>query len=161
MAAAVLEALASLAVAGESDAEAARLFGAAQALREATGQRRWAPDQPAYDADLDVMRQRLGPAALLEAWESGAALSLEEAAAYASRTRGERKRPSRGWDALTPTELDVVGLAAQGLTNAEIGKRLFIATGTAKIHLSHIYAKLGVANRAELAAQATARRNGA
>jgi predicted ATPase/class 3 adenylate cyclase/DNA-binding CsgD family transcriptional regulator len=157
LAAAVLEGLASLAVAGEGFAEGARLFGAAQALREATGQRRWAPSQPAFDADLGLLRERLGAAALLEAWESGAALSLEAAAAYASRARGERKRPSRGWDALTPTELDVVALAAQGLTNAEIGRRLFISAGTAKIHLSHIYAKLGVANRAELAAQAAIR----
>lgn len=49
-----------------------------------------------------------------------------------------------------------MALAAQRLTNAEIGRRLFISAGTAKIHLSHIYAKLGVANRAQLAAQATA-----
>ena len=87
----------------------------------------------------------------------GSALSLEEAAAYASRARGERKRPSSGWAALTPTELEVVALAAQGLSNAEIGTRLFISPGTAKVHLSHIYAKLGVANRAALAARATAR----
>ncbi len=115
MAAAVLEAIASLAVAGESNAEAARLLGAAWALREATEQRRWAPDQPGYDADVAALRERLGEVELGEAWTEGAGLSLEETAAYASRARGERKRPSRGWDALTPTELEVVGLAAQGL----------------------------------------------
>jgi DNA-binding CsgD family transcriptional regulator len=85
------------------------------------------------------------------------ALSLEEGASYASRARGERKRPRTGWDALTPTELEVVALAARGLTNAEIGRRLFISGGTARIHLSHIYAKLGIANRAQLAAEATSR----
>jgi DNA-binding CsgD family transcriptional regulator len=53
--------------------------------------------------------------------------------------------------------LDVAGLAGQGLTNAEIGQRLFISAGTVRIHLSHIYAKLGIANRAQLAAEASAR----
>jgi DNA-binding CsgD family transcriptional regulator len=51
----------------------------------------------------------------------------------------------------------VVRLATQGLTNAEIGKQLFMSAGTAKVHLSHIYAKLGIGGRAELAAEATRR----
>ena len=68
-----------------------------------------------------------------------------------------RASPSRGWESLTPTELDVVALAAAGLSNAEIGSRLFISPTTAKTHLAHIYTKLGIANRAALAAQATAR----
>ena len=157
MAAESLEALAALATAGESHLEAARLFGAAQALRKSTGQQRWPLDQPAHDADTAAARASLGDDAFEQAWKEGAALSLEDAAAYASRARGERKRPSTGWGALTPTELEVVALAAQGLTNAEIGSRLFMSSGTAKIHLSHIYTKLGVVNRAALAAQATAR----
>ncbi|HEY4410720.1 MAG TPA: LuxR C-terminal-related transcriptional regulator [Acidimicrobiia bacterium] len=157
MAAVTLEALSSLAVAGGQDLEAARLFGAAEALRDATGQRRWAPDQPAYDHDLDLLRDRLGDEALQQAWKEGAALSLGDAAAYASRARGERKRPSQGWDALTPTELDVVAVAATGLTNAEIAGRLFISPATVKTHLEHIYAKLALPNRAALAAEATAR----
>jgi DNA-binding CsgD family transcriptional regulator len=98
-----------------------------------------------------------GDEAFTNASREGAALTLEEAAAYASRSRGERKRPSTGWAALTPTELDVVALAAQGHTNAEIGRQLFISPGTAKVHLSHVYTKLGIANRAELAAQAIRR----
>ena len=157
VAAETLEALAALAGIGESHAEGARLFGAARALRESTGQQRWLLDQPAHDAAIAELRSRLGDAPFDQGFEEGMALQLEEAAAYASRARGERKRPSTGWAALTPTELEVVRLAAQGLTNAEIGGRLFISPGTAKIHLSHIYAKLGVANRTELAARATAR----
>jgi DNA-binding CsgD family transcriptional regulator len=152
-----LEALAALAAAGGSQAEAARLFGAAEALRQATGQARWPLDQAAYDTDTTQLRVALGDDSFDQGWKEGAALSLDEAASYASRARGERKRPRAGWAALTPTELDVAALAARGLTNAEIGRRLFISGGTVRVHLSHIYAKLGIANRARLAAEATAR----
>ena len=48
-------------------------------------------------------------------------------------------------------------LAAEGLTNPEIGERLFIGRGTVKTHLSHVFTKLGINNRAELAAEATRR----
>ena len=160
VAADTLEALGSLAAAGDSHAEGARLFGAAAALREATGQLRWTLDQPAYDGDLVQLRTELGDDAFSQMWKEGAALTLSEAAAYASRSRGERRRPRSGWAALTPAELEVVACAAQGLTNAEIGKRLFISAGTVRIHLSHIYAKLGVANRAHLAAAAAVRNLG-
>jgi DNA-binding CsgD family transcriptional regulator len=89
----------------------------------------------------------------------GAALSLDEAIAWVRRARGSRKRPAGGWESLTPTELQVVELAAQGLTNPEIGRRMFISRGTVKVHLSHIYAKLDVRNRSELTAL-VARRTG-
>ncbi|MCA1843790.1 MAG: LuxR C-terminal-related transcriptional regulator, partial [Actinobacteria bacterium] len=152
-----LEALASLATAGESWPEAARLYGAARSLREATGKVRWALDEAAHRADVDRLQTALGGETFERCIEEGAALSLPEAAAYASRARGERKRPRSGWESLTPTELGVVRLATHGLTNAEIGQRMFISPGTVRIHLSHIYAKVGVANRAQLAAEATAR----
>jgi DNA-binding CsgD family transcriptional regulator len=58
---------------------------------------------------------------------------------------------------LTPTELEIVRHATVGLTNPEIAKRMFISRGTVKVHLSHIYAKLGVRNRSEVAAEATRR----
>jgi DNA-binding CsgD family transcriptional regulator len=47
--------------------------------------------------------------------------------------------------------------AAAGHTNAEIGEAMFISRGTVKAHLSHIYAKLGVRNRAALTAEAAQR----
>ena len=86
--------------------------------------------------------------------DAEAVMSLDEAAAYASRARGTRRRPDHGWGSLTPAELEVVRLAVDGLSNPEIGARLYMSRSTVKTHLSHVYAKLGVANRTELAAQA-------
>jgi DNA-binding CsgD family transcriptional regulator len=53
--------------------------------------------------------------------------------------------------------VEVVRLATQGLSNPEIGERLLIGRGTLKTHLAHVYAKLGVTGRVELAAVATRR----
>jgi DNA-binding CsgD family transcriptional regulator len=73
--------------------------------------------------------------------------------------RGPRRRPSTGWDSLTETERRVVDLIERGLTNPEIGRRLFISHRTVETHVAHVFAKLGVNSRVELAAQA-ARRSG-
>ena len=89
-----------------------------------------------------------------ERFAEGAALSLEEAAAYARRARGSRRRPDSGWESLTTAEREVVRLAVDGLSNPEIGARLYMSRSTVKTHLSHVYGKLDVANRTELAALA-------
>jgi len=56
-----------------------------------------------------------------------------------------------GWDALTASEVEVLGLLANGLTNAEIAKRLFVSKRTVETHVTHAYVKLGAATRMELA----------
>ena len=76
-----------------------------------------------------------------------------EAAAYASRARGERQRPSHGWAALTPTELQVVTLVADGLTNPQIAERLLMGRATVKTHLDHVFTKTGLHSRTELATE--------
>lgn len=53
---------------------------------------------------------------------------------------------------LTPRERQVLALVAQGLTNAQIGARLYISPKTASVHVSAILAKVGASNRAEAAA---------
>ena len=55
---------------------------------------------------------------------------------------------------LTDREREVLGLVAEGLTNGEIARRLFISTKTASVHVSNILAKLGVASRTEAATAA-------
>lgn len=61
---------------------------------------------------------------------------------------------SRGRVALTPRELEVLRLVANGRTNGEIGAELFISTKTASVHVSNILTKLGVSSRTEAAAYA-------
>lgn len=64
-----------------------------------------------------------------------------------------------GWDALTPTESDVVRLVAAGLTNREVGTRLQMSHRTVETHLTHVFAKLGVRSRVEVAAAHAARQD--
>jgi DNA-binding CsgD family transcriptional regulator len=80
--------------------------------------------------------------------------------ALAERARGElviaggrpRRQALRGRDALTPSELRVAQLAAQGKTNRQIAQELFVTVRTAETHLTSTYAKLGISSRDQLAA---------
>ncbi|HEX5579124.1 MAG TPA: AAA family ATPase [Candidatus Limnocylindria bacterium] len=63
-------------------------------------------------------------------------------------------RPPADQHGLTPRELEILGLLAAGLTNRQIGDRLFITEKTAGHHVSNVLAKLGVSGRAEAAAEA-------
>ncbi len=65
--------------------------------------------------------------------------------------RGTRKRPSFGWDALSPTELKVARMVAKGMSNPEIASDLFLSRRTVQTHVSHILGKLGVHSRVEIA----------
>ncbi|MBF6168712.1 AAA family ATPase [Streptomyces gardneri] len=79
------------------------------------------------------------------AWSERARLEL--------RSAGESS-PNRDPDArdrLTPHELSIAQLAAQGLTNREIGQRLFLSHRTVSTHLHRIFPKLGISSRGDLA----------
>ena len=65
--------------------------------------------------------------------------------------RGPRQRPKKGWNSLTETERRVVQLVVEGLSNAKVGERLFISRRTVETHLSHVFAKLRISSRRELA----------
>ena len=106
---------------------------------------------------LEAQRAAMGDEVFDQYWNEGAALNWSEAVEYVSRAHGERKRPATGWASLTPTEQRVVELVTEGLTNPQIAERMFIARGTVKVHLGHIFVKLGVASRSELAAIAARR----
>jgi two-component system nitrate/nitrite response regulator NarL len=55
---------------------------------------------------------------------------------------------------LTKRQLEVTALVAAGLSNKDVGRRLNLSEGTVKIHLHHIYDRLGVGNRTALAVMA-------
>ncbi len=157
---AALEQLGCIAASVDSGAEALRCFGAAGAERATIGLASPAPVSAEIERWRATLVGSLGADPAEVHWAEGAALGLEEAVEYVSRSRGERKRPSTGWASLTPTEHRVVELVAEGLTNPQIAQQMFIARGTVKVHVSHIFAKLGLSNRAELAALATRRSPG-
>ena len=152
-----LECLGRIGALGGFHRESARMFGAATAHWQRLGAVRFQIHQAGVDASIAALREVMGEAAFEDAWAEGAALSIQEAVAYVQRGRGERKRPSSGWAALTPTELDVVRLVGEGLGNKDIGARLFVSPRTVQTHLTHVYAKLGLNSRVQLAQQATSR----
>jgi predicted ATPase/class 3 adenylate cyclase/DNA-binding CsgD family transcriptional regulator len=149
-----LECLAALAVDAGSHREAARLFGATHAIRQRMGAVRFKVWDAGYEASVAAVRDALGKKDFDSAWAEGAALSTEEAIAYAQRGRGQRKRPTSGWASLTPTERDVVRLVSEGLANNDIATRLFVSPRTVQTHLTHVYTKLGLTSRVQLAQEA-------
>jgi predicted ATPase/DNA-binding CsgD family transcriptional regulator len=156
-AAEALETIADLAVAlGESE-RSLRLLAASQRFHTDTGIARFILGADRFDRARRAAHAALDPTEAMACWDAGCELSLADAVAYARRGRGARQRPQIGWASLTPVERDVVRLVAEGHTNAEIGERLFMSVNTVKKHLSHVYAKVEVDGRAELAAQVARR----
>jgi predicted ATPase/DNA-binding CsgD family transcriptional regulator len=152
-----LDALAQVAAGLESFTEAARLLGAGERARSDLGLVRWSPDAPAFDGLEELLAEQLGSEAYAAARAEGAVMSLDEAIGWVRRARGTRKRPAGGWESLTPTERQVIELVSEGLTNPQVAERMFISRATVKVHLAHIFQKLDVRSRSELAARAVRR----
>jgi DNA-binding CsgD family transcriptional regulator len=73
--------------------------------------------------------------------------------------RGARQRPERGWQSLTTSERMVCDLVAGGLTNRQVAQRLHVSPHTVNTHLRHVFQKLDVATRTELAGHVLRARN--
>ena len=117
----------------------------------------------ARQGDPDRARPLLEQAlAIYERLDAGRDLARAEAvlrgAGLRRGRRGPRGRPQSGWASLTPAEHAVADLVADGLTNPQIGDRLYISRRTVHTHLVHVFAKLDIASRAQLAAQVTRHR---
>ena len=152
-----VELMAEIASTRRAFEEAARLLAATDMERRAMGYARAPSRRGAHEAAVEQIREALGSEDFEATWESGARLTLAEAIAYASRGRGSRLRPPTGWASLTPAELQVVRLVSEGLSNPQVGARLFVSRETVKAHLSSIFGKLGVSSRTELTAEAVRR----
>lgn len=123
-------------------------------------------EEAGHDYELAAVRVVLARI-LRAAGDDAGAREVADLAGEAARRLGARplldalpeSRPARGdGDPLTPRESEILTLVAEGRTNGEIGKRLFISTKTVSVHVSNILGKLGAAGRTEAAA--IARRRG-
>ena len=71
--------------------------------------------------------------------------------------QAKHRKARRGWDSLTPTEIKITALVAQGLSNPQIAARLFLSRRTVGTHVSHILSKLDVNSRIDIAREAASR----
>ncbi|MFE9257340.1 response regulator [Streptomyces sp. NPDC006879] len=119
-----------------------------------------------YDTDADILAaveagasgyllKDAPPEELAAAVRTAAAGQSALAPAVALRLMDRMRAPA---ESLTKRELEVLQLVADGLSNHQISKRLFLSQATVKSHLVHIYAKLGVDSRTAAVATAAARR---
>jgi non-specific serine/threonine protein kinase len=161
-----LDVLAWVANAAGESARAARLFGAAGAVRERSGATSLPLWRAEHERNLAATRARLGEEAFAAAWAAGRSLAVEEAIEEALRDRGsapEAATPTdiaaaaSAADPLSPREREVAALIAQGLTNRQIADELMITQWTADTHVRHILTKLDVRSRAQVATWAAER----
>jgi DNA-binding NarL/FixJ family response regulator len=102
---------------------------------------------------------RLGAEPLVRELKGVSGARASSSADRHSRRAPARRAASEQQDGqLTPREQEVLGLVAQGRTNGEIGRQLFISTKTVSVHVSNILAKVGAASRTEAVAVARSRR---
>jgi DNA-binding CsgD family transcriptional regulator len=132
----------------EDAPQAARLFGAAQAMLDAIGTHLEPVDEREAQATLAVIRARLASAAFEDAWQVGQGLTTEQAVEEALALAAELETASSTYPAgLTEREVEVLRLVTQGLTNREVADRLVVSPRTINAHLNAIYRKLDVSGR--------------
>jgi predicted ATPase/class 3 adenylate cyclase/DNA-binding CsgD family transcriptional regulator len=141
---------------------AARLWGVAEALREAMGTPLSPVDRTAYERAVAAVHTLLGEKTFVAAWEEGRSMTAEQALAAQGRTLGTpapppippaatsappAKSPTTYPADLTAREVEVLRLVAQGMTNDQIAEQLVISPRTVNSHLTSIYGKIGVTSR--------------
>jgi len=149
-----MECISDILITKEKHEDAARVLAFIDQAREEIRLMRGDAEEAEHQSLIERLNAALGEGPHVELRSSTAEADLAEIIGLISRMRGKRARPLMGWDSLTPTERRVVALATEGLSNPEIAERMFIARGTVKVHLSHIYEKLDVKSRTQLAAKA-------
>jgi DNA-binding NarL/FixJ family response regulator len=118
-----------------------------------------------YDSDADIVRavdagamgyllKDATPDEIFAAIRGAVEGKSVMSAPVASRLFQQLRNPD---EILTPREAELLSLLTEGLSNRELGQRLFISQATVKTHLAHIYAKLGVETRAAAIATAIRR----
>ena len=149
-----LEALAEVVTAQGEGTWAARLWGAAEFLREESHSPLAPLHRVGYERAVVATRHQLGEQPFEAAWAEGRTMTLEQVLGAVGRataaTTPSAVRPATSPtypSGLTAREVEVLRLVAQGLTDAQVAERLVISPRTVNTHLISIYHKLGVDSR--------------
>jgi predicted ATPase/DNA-binding CsgD family transcriptional regulator/DNA-binding XRE family transcriptional regulator len=146
--------LAALACVMQEYIPAVRLLGSVSALLITSHQVMDLMEKQFYEQSLTEARARLAATTFDSAWEAGQILPLKEAIteglsiAALARSKVSDNSSTSYPAGLTPREVEVLRLVAQGLTNAQIAVKLVISQGTVNAHLTSLYRKLNTSSRA-------------
>jgi DNA-binding CsgD family transcriptional regulator/tetratricopeptide (TPR) repeat protein len=154
-----LEGLAEVVAAQGEGAWAARLWGAAEAMRDDLHAPLPSVFRTEHEQAIAAARTQIGEKAFTAAWAQGRGMTLEQVlAAQGAVTMAtsapagpscvpQTRKASSSPDGLTAREIEVLRLVAQGLTNEQVAERLVISPRTVDTHLTSIYSKIGVSSR--------------
>jgi DNA-binding CsgD family transcriptional regulator len=153
-----MEGLAAVIAAMGRPIQAARLWGAAQKLREEIGTSLSPADRADHERRVSAVRAQLDEATFERAWAEGRATPLEQAITdalaqpqSAPPAPGQPRVAAKPATLLSSREREVVRLIAAGCTNREIAAKLAISQRTVDTHVSNILAKLDLSSRAQIA----------
>ena len=146
--------LAVLATAQGQLERAARLFGAAAAIRASHPAPIWPAERWELDRHTAELRAQLPAPIYGQLWREGQAFTTEQALTYAlaDEARASTHNPSSRIGSLTERECEVATLIAQGATNRVIAATLVISERTVERHVANIFAKLDFGSRTQIAA---------
>jgi predicted ATPase/DNA-binding CsgD family transcriptional regulator len=140
----------------------AQVLGAVDRWREMLSLLRTPHENSTHLQITESLRSQMGEGSYLRAWQAGQSMPvervIEEATGILEASSSQLAKDQRLTEseevslALTERERQVIELVAEGLTNQEIGERLFITERTVRFHITSIFNKLGASNRAQAVA---------
>ncbi len=150
-----LEGLAGVVATQDNPAWAARLWGAAESLRQALSLPLPPVECARYEHSVATARTQLGEKAFAAAWAQGRMMTPEQALAAQTPATSMSARPTATPSMKSPPypaglsarEVEVLQLVAQGLTNEQVAQQLVISPRTVDTHLTSMYSKIGVSSR--------------